>query len=143
MLDITYGEWLHRAKSLEVSGAHHIDGADDPGGGASYSVVSPRDGQVLAQVADGGTAEVDAAEVDAAVAAARRAFDTGPWPRLTPAERGRVLVRIAELLEERSQLLALTVTLEMGKPIADAHGRDKSVHAIEKYTELKTTWIQL
>ncbi|MEU2283432.1 aldehyde dehydrogenase [Streptomyces sp. NPDC013178] len=116
MLDITYDEWLRRAKTLEVPGAHHIDGADEPGGGASYSVVSPRDGGVLAEVADGG-----AAEVDAAVAAARRAFDTGPWPRLTPAERGRTLVRIAELLEERRQSLALTVSLEMGKPITDAH----------------------
>jgi gamma-glutamyl-gamma-aminobutyraldehyde dehydrogenase len=116
MPDITYDEWLRRAKSLEVSGAHHIDGAEHPGGGASYPVVSPRDGQVVAEAADGG-----AAEVDAAVAAARRAFDTGPWPRLTPVERGRALVRIAELLEERRQLLALTVSLEMGKPITDAH----------------------
>jgi gamma-glutamyl-gamma-aminobutyraldehyde dehydrogenase len=55
------------------------------------------------------------------VAAARRAFDSGPWPRLAPAERGRILVRVAELLEERREELALTVTLEMGKPITDAY----------------------
>jgi gamma-glutamyl-gamma-aminobutyraldehyde dehydrogenase len=116
MLDITHDEWLRRAKALEVSGAHHIDGADEAGGGAAYAVVSPRDGQVLAQVADGG-----AAEVDAAVAGARRAFDTGPWPRLAPAERGRVLVRIADLLEERRETLALAISLEMGKPITDAY----------------------
>ncbi|MER6350892.1 aldehyde dehydrogenase [Streptomyces sp. NPDC001634] len=117
MLDATHEEWLRRAKSLDLPGAHHIDGADDPGGGATYPVVSPCDGQVLTQVADGG-----AAEVDAAVAAARRAFDSGPWPRLTPAERGRVLLRIADLLEERRAELALTVSLEMGKPISDAYG---------------------
>ncbi|WP_327592527.1 aldehyde dehydrogenase [Streptomyces chartreusis] len=113
---VTHEEWLRRAKSLQLSGAHHIDGADEPGGGAAFAAVSPRDGQVLAQVADGG-----AAEVDAAVAAARRAFDTGPWPRLAPAERGRVLLRIADLLQERRAELALTVSLEMGKPITDAH----------------------
>ncbi|MDH6501210.1 aldehyde dehydrogenase [Streptomyces sp. SAI-149] len=117
MPDVTHEEWLRRAKSLDLSGAHHIDGTDDPGGGATFTLVSPRDGQALAEVADGG-----AAEVDAAVGAARRAFDAGPWPRLAPAERGRVLLRIADLLEERREDLALTVTLEMGKPITDAYG---------------------
>jgi 4-(gamma-glutamylamino)butanal dehydrogenase len=116
MPDVTHEEWLRRAKSLELSGAHHIDGTDDPGGGTAFALVSPRDGQVLTEVADGGVAEVDAA-----VAAARRAFDSGPWPRLAPAERGRMLLRIADLLEERREDLALTVSLEMGKPITDAY----------------------
>ncbi|MFE6960292.1 aldehyde dehydrogenase [Streptomyces sp. NPDC057696] len=116
MLQLTHDEWLSRAKELDLSGFHHIDGADEPGGGATYAAVSPRDGQVLAQVADGG-----AAEVDAAVAAARRAFDVGPWPRLAPADRGRALLRLADLLEERRDRLALTVSLEMGKPITDAY----------------------
>ncbi|MDX2936550.1 aldehyde dehydrogenase [Streptomyces ipomoeae] len=113
----THDEWLRRAKALEVPGAHHIDGADEPGGGGTFTVVSPRDGQVVAEVADGGPAEIDAA-----VTAARRTFDTGPWPRLAPAERGRVLLRIAELLEEQRESLALAVSLEMGKPITDAYG---------------------
>ena len=117
MPDVTHEEWLRRAKSLTPSGVHHIDGADEPGGGATFTVVSPRDGHVLAEVADGGSAEVDAA-----VAAARRAFDSGPWPRLAPAERGRTLMRIADLLELRREELALTVTLEMGKPVGDAYG---------------------
>ncbi|MEK0097148.1 aldehyde dehydrogenase [Streptomyces sp. A475] len=116
MLELTHDEWLSRAKELDLSGFHHIDGADEPGGGATYAAVSPRDGQVLAQVADGG-----AAEADAAVAAARRAFDAGPWPRLAPADRGRALLRLADLLEERRDRLALTVSLEMGKPITDAY----------------------
>ncbi|MFD5118214.1 aldehyde dehydrogenase [Streptomyces sp. NPDC058385] len=116
MLELTHDEWLSRAKELDLSGFHHIDGADEPGGGATYAAVSPRDGQVLAQVADSGVAEVDAA-----VAAARRAFDAGPWPRLAPADRGRALLRLADLLEERRDSLALTVSLEMGKPITDAY----------------------
>ncbi|MFF8392110.1 aldehyde dehydrogenase [Streptomyces sp. NPDC016172] len=117
MSAVPHDEWLRRAKAFQLSGAHHIDGAEEAGGGATFPVVSPRDGRVLADVADGG-----AAEVDAAVAAARRAFDTGPWPRLAPAERGRALLRLADLLEERREELALTVSLEMGKPISDAYG---------------------
>ncbi|MEU0167615.1 aldehyde dehydrogenase [Streptomyces iakyrus] len=114
---VPHDEWLRRAKAFRLSGAHHIDGAEEAGAGAVFPVVSPRDGRVVADVADGG-----AAEVDAAVAAARRAFDTGPWPRLAPADRGRALLRLAGLLEERREELALTVTLEMGKPISDAYG---------------------
>ncbi|BBC38860.1 Aldehyde dehydrogenase (NAD) family protein [Streptomyces graminofaciens] len=117
MSAVTHDEWLHRAKTLVVPGAHHIDGADEPGGGDTFAVVSPRDGRTVAEVADGGPAEIDAA-----VAAARRAFDTGPWPRLAPAERGRALLRIADLLEEHRETLALAVSLEMGKPITDAYG---------------------
>ncbi|MEW1659956.1 aldehyde dehydrogenase [Streptomyces sp. NPDC093707] len=116
MTRATYDDWLRRAETLKPTGAHLIDGADEAGGGVTFSVVSPRDGQVLAEVADAG-----AAEVDAAVAAARRAFDDGPWPRLSPAERGRVLLRLADLLEERRSELALTISLEMGKPVSDAH----------------------
>ncbi|MFF6953199.1 aldehyde dehydrogenase [Streptomyces iakyrus] len=114
---VPHDEWLRRAKAFQLSGAHHIDGVEEAGAGAVFPVVSPRDGRVVADVADGG-----AAEVDAAVAAARRAFDTGPWPRLAPAERGRALLRLAGLLEERREELALAVTLEMGKPISDAYG---------------------
>ncbi|MFC9283092.1 aldehyde dehydrogenase [Streptomyces collinus] len=116
MLDLTHDELLRRAKALDLPAHHHIDGTDEPGSGPVFEVVSPRDGQPLTHVADAGQAEVDHA-----VAAARRAFDSGPWPRLAPAERGRVLLRLADLLEERRERLALTVTLEMGKPITDAH----------------------
>ncbi|TVZ90210.1 aldehyde dehydrogenase [Streptomyces sp. BK340] len=116
MLDVTHDELLRRAKTLDLPAPHHIDGADESGGGTTFAVVSPRDGQTLTEVAD-----ARQAEVDHAVAAARRAFDSGPWPRLAPAERGRVLLRIAELLEDQREKLALTVTLEMGKPITDAY----------------------
>jgi gamma-glutamyl-gamma-aminobutyraldehyde dehydrogenase len=109
-------DWVARAERLSLLIHHHIDGGDEPGGGATFKVVSPRDGRVLTEVADAGQAEVDAA-----VAAARRAFDRGSWPRLAPAERGRALLRLADLIEERRADLALTVSLEMGKPIKDAY----------------------
>ncbi|MFI6924267.1 aldehyde dehydrogenase [Nonomuraea spiralis] len=113
---MTHEEWLDRAAAVRLPSAHHIDGADEPGGGAAFPVRSPRDGRVLIEVADAGEAEVALA-----VSAARRAFDSGPWPRMAPAERGRALVRLASLIEERREHLALLVSLEMGKPITDAH----------------------
>ncbi|MET7937862.1 aldehyde dehydrogenase [Streptomyces sp. NPDC005322] len=116
MFDVTHGELLNRAAHLDLPTQHHIGGRAESGDGASFAVVSPRDGQVLTRVAD-----AQQAEVDAAVAAARQAFDSGPWPRLAPAQRGRALLRIARLLEEQRERLALTVSLEMGKPITDAY----------------------
>ncbi|MDF3141315.1 MULTISPECIES: aldehyde dehydrogenase [unclassified Streptomyces] len=116
MLDATHDELLRRARALGLPAHHHIDGTDEPGGGATFPVVSPRDGQTLIHVSD-----ATGDEVDLAVAAARRAFDSGPWPGLAPADRGRILLRMAELLEEEREKLALVITLEMGKPIADAY----------------------
>ncbi|MFI0976634.1 aldehyde dehydrogenase [Streptomyces sp. NPDC021093] len=120
-MDISYEDWLLRAHALRHPTGHHIDGREEVPGGtqgkADFAVVSPRDGKELTRVADAGEAEVDLA-----VAAARRAFDHGPWPRLAPAERGRILLGFADLIEERRADLALTVTLEVGKPISDAYG---------------------
>ncbi|MFJ8471189.1 aldehyde dehydrogenase [Kitasatospora sp. NPDC094011] len=113
---VTHQDWLDRAEGLRPATTHHIDGLDEPGSGGDYAVVSPRDGRTLTRVSD-----ATPAEVDLAVAAARRAFDSGPWPRLAPAERGRFLLRLADLLEEHRGDLALTVSLETGKPITDAH----------------------
>ncbi|WP_327582858.1 aldehyde dehydrogenase [Nonomuraea sp. NBC_00507] len=114
--DVGREDWAARAERLTLTSHHHIDGADEPGGGATFKVVSPRDGRILGEVADAGQAEVDRA-----VAAARHAFDHGPWPRLAPADRGRALLRLADLMEERRADLALTISLEMGKPIKDAY----------------------
>ncbi|MGC5341915.1 aldehyde dehydrogenase [Streptomyces sp. DT24] len=116
MLDATHEELLSRAKSLDLPSYHHIDGKDEAGGGAAFPVVSPRDGRVLTRVAD-----AREAEVGLAVAAARAAFDSGPWPRMAPVERGRVLLRVADSLERHRERLALTVSLEMGKPVTDAY----------------------
>jgi gamma-glutamyl-gamma-aminobutyraldehyde dehydrogenase len=112
----THEGWLRLAAELKLSSHHYIDGAEEAGGGKTFAVVSPRDGRVIAEVAD-----ADEREVDLAVSAARRAFDHGPWPQLAPVERGRVLVRLAELLELHKDELALCISLEMGKPISEAH----------------------
>jgi acyl-CoA reductase-like NAD-dependent aldehyde dehydrogenase len=83
--------------------------------GATFADHSPRDGRLLAEVA-----RCDATDVDVAVGAARRAFDSGAWSRAAPAERKRVLLRLAELIEERAEHLALLESLDVGKPIRDA-----------------------
>ncbi|WP_307826842.1 aldehyde dehydrogenase [Streptomyces pactum] len=114
-MDLTHDDWKRRAATLRFHGSHLIDGRSHEGNG-TFTVVSPRDGRALADVADAG-----ATEVDLAVAAARRAFDEGPWPRLAPAERGRTLLRLADLIEQRRTDLALTVSLEMGKLVTDAY----------------------
>ncbi|MEV6277246.1 aldehyde dehydrogenase [Nocardia sp. NPDC051832] len=59
---------------------------------------------------------VERADVDAAVAAARQAFDSGPWPQTAPEERAQVLTRAARLIEERSADLVAALTAEMGAP---------------------------
>ncbi|XRQ10539.1 aldehyde dehydrogenase family protein [Actinomadura welshii] len=118
MTDVPYGEWRARAARLAPHTGHHIGGSFVPSrDGATLPVVSPRDGRTIADVAAAG-----AADVDRAVAAARRAFDEGPWPRLAPAERKAALLRLADLVERDREALALLVSLEMGKPVTEADG---------------------
>ena len=78
-------------------------------------------------------AACDAADVDRAVAAARRAFEGGAWSRLAPRERRSVLLRLAELIERDRDELALMITLDMGKPIGDAGGEVAGAVACFRY----------
>jgi aldehyde dehydrogenase (NAD+) len=94
---------------------HLIDGRDAPArDGASLEVISPIDGDVFATIADG-----DAGDIEAAVAAARRAFDT-VWSALAASERGRLLVRLAASIEAHVDELALLEMRDTGKPIRQA-----------------------
>jgi aminomuconate-semialdehyde/2-hydroxymuconate-6-semialdehyde dehydrogenase len=99
---------------------HVVDGAEvDSLDGATFDSVDPWTREPWATVALGG-----ATDADRAVSAARRAFDSGPWPRMGFAERGAVLHRLADLVEEHAGELAMCDTRDMGKPISDATGRD-------------------
>ncbi|MFZ0839498.1 MAG: aldehyde dehydrogenase family protein, partial [Xanthobacteraceae bacterium] len=84
----------------------------DAQSGETFEVFNPADGQVIAHVAAG-----DRADVDLAVTAARRAFDQGPWSRMTPAERAKLIWKFAEALEANAEELALIETLDNGKPL--------------------------
>jgi aminomuconate-semialdehyde/2-hydroxymuconate-6-semialdehyde dehydrogenase len=103
-----------------VTTQHWIDGAyTGAASGETYDDVDPASGDVFARIANGG-----AADVDRALAAARRAFDTGPWPRTTAAQRAKVLRRLAELLVEHREELARLESRDAGKPFRETAERD-------------------
>ncbi|MET8161556.1 aldehyde dehydrogenase [Sphaerisporangium sp. NPDC005289] len=83
-----------------------------PSGTATIDVVSPHTEEVVGRVPDGAPADMDRA-----VAAARQAFDHGPWPRMSMAERAEVIGRLAGLYAARQAEMAELITLEMGSPI--------------------------
>nr|WP_240158474.1 aldehyde dehydrogenase [Pantoea sp. Tr-811] len=87
--------------------------------GATFDSINPATNRLLAQVA----ACADA-DVDHAVRSARQAFEHGPWARMAPAERKRVLLRMAELIMAHREELALLDSLNMGKPVMDAYSID-------------------
>jgi aldehyde dehydrogenase (NAD+) len=87
--------------------------------GKTFETLNPSTGGVIANVAEG-----DSADIDKAVKAARRAFETGPWRLMNARERGRLMYKLAELMEEHIDELAALETLDNGKPINDSRGAD-------------------
>src|SRR5262249_56887004 len=83
--------------------------------GKTFEVTDPANEQVVALVAHG-----EAEDINRAVRAARAAFDFGPWPTMRPAERARLLWRIADLIEANADELAQLETLDNGKPVGVA-----------------------
>jgi len=83
--------------------------------GKTFESYDPATGEVLAQVAEG-----DREDVERAVAAARRAFESGPWPAMTASERGRLLWKLADLLEAHTDEFAQLESLDNGKPVTVA-----------------------
>jgi acyl-CoA reductase-like NAD-dependent aldehyde dehydrogenase len=97
-----------------------IDGKSVPSqSGGSLEVINPADGSLLARVA-----AADGADIDAAVAAARRALSSAAWRDMSASTRGRLLWKIADLLEARSEELAVTESLNNGKTIREAMAGD-------------------
>jgi 5-carboxymethyl-2-hydroxymuconic-semialdehyde dehydrogenase len=97
---------------------HFVDGSFvESVGGQTFATFDPTTNAVLADVCDG-----RGADVDAAVAAARRAFDQGPWPSMPAAERATVLRRIAELIRERADAFIDGEVADIGMPIAQMRG---------------------
>lgn len=99
---------------------HVIDGdLEASRDGRTFETRDPHDGALLAHVAEGGVAEADRA-----VTAARRAFDEGPWPQMSTAERRRLLHAFADLVDGHAEELALSDVRDMGKPISEARAMD-------------------
>jgi phenylacetaldehyde dehydrogenase len=87
--------------------------------GKTFPTYNPATGEVLAHVAEG-----DKEDIDRAVTAARAAFDKGPWRKITPSERGRLVWKLADLLEKHAEEFAQLECLDQGKPLALARVAD-------------------
>jgi aldehyde dehydrogenase (NAD+) len=91
----------------------------DSASGKTFETLNPATGEVIAQVAEG-----DKEDVERAVKAARKAFESGPWRKMNARERGKVLYRLADLIERNLGELAALETLDNGKPINDSRTAD-------------------
>ncbi|HWI71035.1 MAG TPA: NAD-dependent succinate-semialdehyde dehydrogenase [Baekduia sp.] len=110
------------SKSIEIAVRHEqllVGGNWVDGGHGRFDVIDPATGDVVGTVAD-----ADDADVDAAVTAAERAFAS--WRHVPARERGRLLLRTAELIRQRQDLIAQAMTSEQGKPLAEALGEVES-----------------
>jgi phenylacetaldehyde dehydrogenase len=87
--------------------------------GKTFPTFNPATGEVLARIAEG-----DREDIDRAVKAARSAFETGPWRRMSPSERGKIIWRIGDLIESHLEELAQLESLDNGKPVAVARVAD-------------------
>src|SRR5919201_2976979 len=82
--------------------------------GKTFATTNPATGETICQVAEG-----DRADVDLAVKAARKAFEEGPWRKMSARERGRLLNKLADLIEKNQDELATLESLDNGKPLRD------------------------
>ena len=87
--------------------------------GKTFPTYNPATGEVLSRVAEG-----DAEDINRAVDAARAAFETGPWSKLTASERGRLIWKLADLLENNIEEFAQLESLDNGKPLTVARAAD-------------------
>lgn len=113
-------KWQGKALELCIEGRAFIDGEYHAATeGQEFDCFSPIDGRLLRRVAS-----CSAVDADRAVDAARAAFNRGDWSRSSPVHRKQVLLRLAALMEQHGEELALLETLDMGKPISDALALD-------------------
>mgnify|MGYP000725034932 FL=1 len=133
MLDYSHNDWKTRAAALTFRSQAFIDGKfTDAASGRTFASVNPATGAVLAQVA-----ECDEEDVNRAVAAGRRAFEDGRWSRMAPGDRKAVMLKLAGLIRENLEEMALLDSLDMGKLVTDAATVDApgSAHFFQWYAE--------
>src|SRR5271154_117303 len=91
----------------------------DAASGKTFPTYNPATGEVLARVAEG-----DREDINRATAAARAAFDSGPWSKIPPSQRGRLIWKLADLIEKHAEEFAQLESLDNGKPLAIARVAD-------------------
>lgn len=125
--------WLAKQQQIQLETRPFINGAFvDAGEGKTYDTINPATGELLARMA--ACSEKD---VDRAVVAARNAFDSGVWSQAAPAQRKAVIRKLAELIRDNVEELALLESLNVGKPVQDALNLDipGSAACFEWYAE--------
>lgn len=116
MQELSHADWTAKAATIKLHDRAFIDGAFvSAKSGLTFDSINPATGEVLARVASCG-----GDDIDMAVQAARRSFESGVWSRAAPADRKQVLLRLAQLLRENLEELALIESLDMGKLVHDA-----------------------
>src|ERR1700723_1089461 len=113
-LDRNVEQFIATPRQLFING-QWVDAAS----GRTFETPNPATGETLARVAEG-----DAEDINRAVSAARAAFETGPWSRMTPSDRGRIIWRIGDLILEHADELAQLESLDNGKPLSVARAAD-------------------
>ncbi|MGF6722121.1 acyl-CoA reductase-like NAD-dependent aldehyde dehydrogenase [Paraburkholderia sp. GAS41] len=116
----TFEEWKKRADALSLDGRAFIDGVRCTAvSSETFPTLNPANGKVLAEIA-----RCESRDVDRAVRAAKESFESGIWSKATPAHRKSVLLRLAQLIEENTDELAMLEALEAGKPVSECLGLD-------------------
>src|ERR1700733_899385 len=113
-LDRNVEEFIATPRQLFINGQW-----SDAASGKTFEPPDPATGETLARIAEG-----DAEDINRAVRAARKAFEEGPWSRMTPSERGRIIWRIGDLILQHVDELAQLESLDNGKPFAVAQAAD-------------------
>jgi phenylacetaldehyde dehydrogenase len=113
-LQPTVSSFIARKHKILINGKW-VDSAS----GKMFPTFNPATGEVLSEVAEG-----DREDIDRAVKAARAAFETGPWLKMTPSERGRAIWRLADLIEKHLEDFAQIESLDNGKPLKVARAAD-------------------
>ncbi|OXC77546.1 aldehyde dehydrogenase [Caballeronia sordidicola] len=116
----TFEQWKAKANALSLDGRAFIGGKRCAAlSEETFQTLNPSNGKVLADIA-----RCDAKDIDVAVASAREAFDSGVWSKAAPSHRKTVLLKLAQLIEENMDELAILEALEAGKPVSECLGLD-------------------
>src|ERR1700692_2676505 len=113
-IDSNVSSFVARKQKLLINGKW-VEAAS----GKTFATYNPATGEVLARVAEG-----DREDIDRAVKSARAAFETGPWSKITASERGRMIWKLADLIEENLEEFAEIESLDNGKPLKIARVAD-------------------
>jgi len=113
-VDPRVASFLEKPRKMLING-NWVDAVS----GKTFPTYDPSTGEVLATVTEG-----DRADIDLAVKAARNAFDTGPWRKMSASERGRLIWKLADLIEAHAEEFAYLESLDNGKPLTVARAAD-------------------